>query len=113
MVEVMKIVATSFKKVPCTNCYTQCPQLCSRPLLTHTSTGDSWTIPGKSGCGVTAPFLGSGACKVLFVPSKSLLPSPVKFWQLCGRVNGYLLQEGSRHTHICCTQSPCPLAVHC
>ena len=40
-------------------CYTQCPQPCSRPLLTHTSTGNSWTLIGKSGsvsCGVTAPF---------------------------------------------------------
>ena len=47
------------QKVPCTNCPTQCPGPCSRPLLTHTSTGDSWTLPGKSesvSCGVTAPF---------------------------------------------------------
>ena len=47
------------QKVPCTHCHTQCPQPCSRPLLTHASTGDSWTLTGKSGsvsCGVTAPF---------------------------------------------------------
>ena len=47
------------QKVPCTHCYTQCPQPCSRPLPTYTSTGDSWTLMGKSGsvsCGVTAPF---------------------------------------------------------
>ena len=40
-------------------CYTQCPQPCSRPPLIHASTGDSWTLPGKSGsvsCGVTALF---------------------------------------------------------
>ena len=46
------------QKVPCMHCYTQCPQPCSRPLLTHASVGDSWTS-GKSGsvsCGVTAPF---------------------------------------------------------
>ena len=38
-------------------CCTQRP--CSRPLLTHTSTGYSWTLMGMSGsvsCGVTAPF---------------------------------------------------------
>ena len=39
--------------------YTQCPQPCSRPPLTHVSAGDSWTLTGKSGsvsCVVTAPF---------------------------------------------------------
>ena len=47
------------QKVPCMHCYTQCPQPCSRPPLTHASTRDSWTLTGKSGlvsCGVTAPF---------------------------------------------------------
>ena len=39
-------------------CYTQCPQPCSGPPLTHAA-GDSWTLLGKSGsvfCGVSAPF---------------------------------------------------------
>ena len=47
------------QKVPCRHCDTQCPQPCSRPALTHVSSGDSWTLPGKSGsvsCGVAAPF---------------------------------------------------------
>ena len=42
-------------KVPCVYCYTQCPQPCSKPPLTHASVGDSWILPGKSGsvsCGV-------------------------------------------------------------
>ena len=41
--------------MPCT----QSPQPCSRPLPTHTSSRDSWTLAGKSvpvSCGVTAPF---------------------------------------------------------
>ena len=29
------------QKVPCTHCFTQCPQPCSRPQLTHTSARDS------------------------------------------------------------------------
>ena len=29
------------QSVPCTHCYTQCPQPWSRPLLTHASTRDS------------------------------------------------------------------------
>ena len=47
------------QKVPCSHCCTQCPRPCSKPLPTHTSAGDSWTLTGKSGsvsCGVTAPF---------------------------------------------------------
>ena len=50
------------QKIPCMYCYTQCPQPCSRQPLTHASSGDSWTLPGKSwsvSCGVTAPFPGS------------------------------------------------------
>ena len=37
------------QKIPCMYCYTQCPQLCSRPPPTRTSAGDSWTLTGKSG----------------------------------------------------------------
>ena len=56
------------------------PKSCSRPPPTHASAGDSWTLTGKSGsvfCGVTAPFFWVLVHKVLFVPSKSLIPSPV------------------------------------
>ena len=65
------------QKVPCTHCITQCTRPCSGPLLTCVSPGDSWTLTGKSGSvsyGVTAPSPGSGADKVMFVPSKSLFP---------------------------------------
>ncbi|XDC63245.1 hypothetical protein R6Z07M_014427 [Ovis aries] len=68
------------QKSPCMYCYTQSPQPCNRPLLTHNSAGDSWTPTGKSGpvsCGVTAPFSWVFVHKVLFVPSRSLFPSPV------------------------------------
>ena len=47
------------QKVSCMHCPTQYSQSCSRPLLTHTSARDSWTLTGKSGsisCVVTAPF---------------------------------------------------------
>ena len=37
------------QKTPCLRCYTQCPQPCSRPQLTHASADDSWTVTGKSG----------------------------------------------------------------
>ena len=72
MVELMRITATS-----CMHHCTQCSRLCSRPPLTHTSTGDSWTLTGKSGsvsCGVTAPFSWVLVCSVLSVPSQNLFP---------------------------------------
>ena len=95
------------QKFPCTHCYTQCPQPCSRPLPTHTSSEDSWTLLGKSGsvsCGHCPFLLGPGVHKVLFVPSKSL------FAQSCVSSGGSmgLLQEGLCHTQVYCTQSPCP-----
>ena len=45
------------QKVPCTHCYTQCPQPGSRPLLTHTCIEDSWTLMGKSGSGPLGSLL--------------------------------------------------------
>ena len=69
------------QKVPCAHCYTQCPQLCIRPPLTHASAGDSWTITGKSGsvsCGVTAPF-----SWVLVRTKFCLCPPRVYFPVLC------------------------------
>ena len=88
----------------------------SRPPLAHASSRDSWTLVGKSGsvsCGVTAPFF----WVLVHTDSVCALPesvSPVlcNFW-LYGRVNGDLLQGGLCHTQACCTQSPCPAAVHC
>ena len=64
-------------KVPCMHCCTQCPRPCSRPTLTHASSGDSWTLTGKSGSvswGIPATFSWIGVHTVLFVPSKSLFP---------------------------------------
>ena len=40
-------------------------------------------------------------------------PSPVQVWQLYGGVNGDLLQEGLCHIQVYCMQSPCPATVHC
>ena len=100
------------QKAPCRHCCTQCPQTSSRPLLTHASTGDSWTLVGKSwsiSCGVTVPFPGS-SCAQAFVCALQESVSAVlcKFWRLYGGVNGDLLQESLCHTQVCCTQSPCP-----
>ena len=89
-------------------CTAVCPQPCSRPLLTHVSAGDSWTLMDKSGsvsCGVTALSPGSW-CSQGFVcaPQESVFPVLCKFWQLYDGVNGIcLLQQ-----EVYCSQSLCP-----
>ena len=105
------------QKIPCMYSYTHCPQPCSRLPLTHASAGDSWTLTDKSGsvfCGVNCSFLlGPGAHKVLSVPSKSLFPSPVKFWQLYGGV----MMTSSKRTYAipksAVPRAPVPVTVHC
>ena len=96
-------------------CYTQCPQPCSRPPLTHASTGDSWTLPGKSGSvssGVTAAFSWVLVhTRFSLCPPRLYFPVLCKFWQLCGGVNGDLLQEGLCHTQVYCTPSPHPCGI--
>ena len=52
-------IADLIQKVLCMHCWTQCPQTCSRPVLTHAYAEDSWTWTGKSGSvsfGVIASF---------------------------------------------------------
>ena len=96
------------QKTPCMYCYSPCPQPCSRPPLTHTFTGDSWTSTSKSGtvsCGVTVPFFWVLVHMFLWCPPRVYFPVHWRFWQFYGEVNGDLLQEGLWHTH---TQSPCP-----
>ena len=70
-----------FQKVPCTHCYTQHPQPCSRPPPSYVSAGDSWTPTGKSesvSCVVTAPFSWVLACRrFCLYPPRVYLPSPM------------------------------------
>ena len=69
------------QKFPCRHCRTQCPRPCSRPPLPLASTGDSWTLTGKSGsvsCGVIAPIFW-----VLAHTRFCLYPPRVCFWVLC------------------------------
>ena len=56
-------------------------------------------------CGVSGSWCTQGFVCAL---QESVSPFLCKFWQLYGGVNGYLLQEGSSHTQVYCTQSPCP-----
>ena len=104
------------QRVPCMHCY-ECPQPCSRLPPTYASTGDSWTLPGKSGsvsCGVTAPFSWVLVhTRFCLCPPGVYFPVLCKFWQLYGGVNGDLLQEGLCHMQLCCSRAPTPAVVHC
>ena len=70
-----------FQNVSFRHCCTQCPQPCSRPLPTHASLGDLWTLMGKCGSvspGVTAPFSRVLVHKGFHLcPPRVCFPSPV------------------------------------
>ena len=81
MVEAMKITGTSFKRSPAgtgplsapgpRSSHTVYPRLRRRLLDTQ---GQVWVSPLWGHCSF---LLGSGSHKVVFVPFKSLFPSPV------------------------------------
>ena len=105
------------QNVPCMHCYTQCPQPCSRPPLTHASARDSWTLMGKSGsvsCGVTAPFSWVLMCTRLFVPSKSLFPQ--SSLSSASSMVGLMATSSKRAYAIsrsAAPRVPTPVAGHC
>ena len=104
-------------KVPCTHGYTQCPQPCSRPPPTHTSTRDSWTLTGKSGPvsrGVTAPF------SWVLVHTGSVCALQESVSQSCvssgGSVVGLMATSSKRAYAILKSappRAPAPVAGHC
>ena len=110
MVEVMKIVVTSFKRSLHALLHWVTPilqQATADPRL-------HWRLldMGKSGsvsCGVTAPFSWVLVCtKFCLCLQESVSPVLCKFWWLYGGVNGDILQDGFCHTQVCSIQSPCP-----
>ena len=115
MVEVDEDNGDLLQKVPCTHCYTQCPQPWSRPPPAHASAGDSWTLTGNLGQSLLGSLLLSPGswCPQgsLCALQESVSPVLCKFWQFCGGLlatsskRAYALLE---QTKVCCTQSPCP-----
>ena len=112
MVEVVKIMVTSFKmSCACTATLIACDLAAghSRPTPLLETPGHSWASLGWSLVG--SLLLSPGfECAQGSVCALQEFVSPVlcKFWWLYGRVNADLLQEGLCHTQVCCTQSPCP-----
>ena len=112
MVEVMKIMAISFKRshactaalsAPSLQQATSDPYLCGRLLDTHGQVLVSllW--------GHCSFLLGLGAQKIfVYALQESVSPVLCKFWWLYGGINVGFLQEGLCHMQVYCTQSPCP-----
>ena len=99
------------QKVPCSHCCTQCPQPAAghyRPKPTLETPGHSRASLGSVSWGSLILSLGTW-CTQAFVCALQESVSSVlcKFWWLYGGINGNLLQEGSCHTPVYCTQSPC------
>ena len=108
----MKIMATSFKRSHACIATLSAPSPAAghcQPTPLPETPGHSWASLGQSLVGSRLLCPGSW-CPQVFVCALQESVSPVlcKFWQLCGRVNGNLLQEGLCHTQVCCTQSTCP-----
>ena len=53
----------------------------------------------------TQQTIDSAGIRFCLCPPGVCFPVLCKFWQLCGGVNGDLLQEGLCHTQVCCTES--------
>ena len=114
MVEIMKIIAISFKRSHAWTVTLSAPNPAAPPP-THTSTRDSWTLTRKSGpvsCGFTAPF-----SWVLGVQA-SVFSLPESVSQSCVNSGGSmvsLMATSSKrayaicYTQVCCTQNLC----HC
>ena len=109
MVEVMKIMVTSFKRSHASSAALSVPDPAASPC---------WPMPpletpvhSRANLGqslVGSLLLSPGSwCAQGFVCALQESVSPVlcKFWQLYGGVNSDLLQEGLCHTPVCCTQS--------
>ena len=108
MVEVMKIIVTSFKR----------SHARTAPNL---AAGHYWPTPPPETPGHSQGSLGQSLVRSLRLSpgswctqgsvcalQESVSPVLCKFWQLYGGASGNLLQEGLCHTQVCCTQGPCP-----
>ena len=119
MVEVMKIMATSFKRSYVCATTLSAPNPAAghhQPMPLLETPGHSQASLGQSLVGSLLLSPGFWCTKFCLCPLRVYFPVLCKFWQLCGGVNGNLLQQGLCHTQVCCTQSPCscgsPLLTH-
>ena len=111
MVEVVKIIVTSFKRSHASPAILTAPNPAAghhQPMPLPETPGHSWASLGQSFVGSLLFSPGFLVHRVLLCPPKVYFLGLCKFWHLYGVANGDLLQEGLCHTQVCCTQSPCP-----
>ena len=111
MVEVMKIMVTSFKRSHACTATLSAPNPAAghhRPTPLLETPGHSQASLGQSLVGSLLLSPGSWCTQgSVCALQESVSPVLCKFWRLYGGVNGNLLQEGLCHTQVYCTQSPC------
>ena len=111
VVEVMKIMGTSFKRShadTATLSVTNPAAGHRQPTPLLETPGHSQASLGQSLVGSLLLYLGYWCTWFCLCPPRVCFPVLCKFWWLYGGVNGDLLQEGLCHTQVSCTQSPCP-----
>ena len=112
MVEVMKIILTSFKRSHAHTAALSAPSPAAghhQPTPPLESPGHSWACLGQFL--VWTLLLSPWSwCTQGFVGALQVFVSPVlcKLWWFLGGVNGNLFQESLCHTQVYSTQSPCP-----
>ena len=112
MLEVMKIMATSFKRAQACTAVLNAPNPAAghhQPMLPPETPGHSQASLSQSLVGSLLLSLGfwytqGSICGL----QESVSPVLCNFWWLSGEVNSDLLQEGLCHTQVYSTQSPCP-----
>ena len=112
MVEVIKIMVTSFKRSHGHTATLSAPNPAAghhQPTPLLETPGHSQASLGQS-LGGSLLFSPGSWCAQSFVCAlqESVCPVLCKFWWLYGGVNGDPLQEGLCHTQVYCIQSPCP-----
>ena len=108
MVEVMKIMATSFKRSHARTATLSAPNpaaSCRRPMPPLETPGHSRASLGQTLVGSLLLSPGSWYAQVSVCALQESV-SPVLCLAVYSGVNSNFLQEGSCHTQVCCTQSP-------
>ena len=107
VVEVMKIMVTSFKRSHACTAILSAPNPTAghhQPMPLLETPGHSQTCLCQSLVGSLLLSPGSWCTSFCLCPPRVYFPALCKFWQLYGGVNGDLLQEGLCHTQVCYRQ---------
>ena len=116
MLEVVKMIATSFKRPHARTAALSAPNPAAghhQPTPSLATPGHSRASLGQSLVGSLLLSLGPGAHKVLFVPSKSLFPSSVSSGSSMVELMATSYKRAYATAKSAATRAPVPVAVHC